>query len=224
MLGKTVLWWTFRSICRCIAILGRLLFDLEAQGLEYLPSKGPLILVGRRISRVDFFGGALSCSILEGISGMTGAMVIPNCRAITWIGRSLGFLPAFKGRGMSAVSLLEAYKLLRQGKILLMGEEGEVPWDGRLQPLRSGAAWLALRTRAPIAVGLMVGGYDIWPRWARRPHVRGKLVLKVGKPFYLCEAPCDRVTEEMLQMADRRLTAELEILSDGYMLHHGSQA
>jgi hypothetical protein len=66
-----------------------------------------------------------------------------------------------------------------------------------------------------------VGGYDIWPRWSRRPHLTGKLVLKVGKPFYVSEGPCERVTGEMLQKANQRLRAELERLSDGYMLCDG---
>jgi len=155
---------------------------------------------------------------------MTGAIVIPNNRFITWVGRELGFLPTLKGKSLSAAPLMEAYKLLRQGKIIVMMDEGEVPWDGRLQPLRSGAAWLALRTHAPLVLVLVQGGYDIWPRWASRPHLRGKLVLKIGEPFYLSEAPCDRVTEEMLQAANRRLRAKLEALSDGYMLPKGDMA
>jgi hypothetical protein len=46
-------------------------------------------------------------------------------------------------------------------------------------------------------------------------------VLKVGKPFYVSEGPCERVTGEMLQKANQRLRAELERLSDGYMLCDG---
>jgi 1-acyl-sn-glycerol-3-phosphate acyltransferase len=167
---------------------------------------------------VDFFAGALlSCAVREW-SGMTGALSIPNNRGIAWIGRELGFLPTLKGKGRSATSLFAVYRLLQQGKILAIPDEGEVPWDGRLQPLRSGAAWLALRAHAPLALGMLQGGYDIWPRWARRPYLRGKLVLKIGKPFYLSDAPCERVTKEMLEEANQRLMTELKALSEGYML------
>jgi 1-acyl-sn-glycerol-3-phosphate acyltransferase len=219
-----LLWWVFRCVCRCVTALGRLLYGLEAHGLEHFPSTGPLIVVGRRISRVDFFAGALSSAHLGEWSGMTGAMAIGNSRFIAWLGKGLGFLPTLKGKGLSAVWLLEAYKLLRQGKIIAMADEGEVPWDGRLQPLRSGAAWLALRSQAPVVVGMVKGGYDIWPRWARRPHLTGKLVIKLSKPFYLSETPCERVTEEVLQAANQRLLAELELLSEGYMLPKESRA
>jgi 1-acyl-sn-glycerol-3-phosphate acyltransferase len=215
---RAILWWAFRCLCRCVATLGRLLYGLEAHGLEHLPPTGPLIIVGRRISRVDFFAGALGSAFLGEWSGMTSAIAIGNSRFIAWVSRELGFLPTLKGKSLSAVLLLEAYKLLRQGKIIAMADEGEVPWDGRLQPFRSGTAWLALRTHAPVAVAIVKGGYDIWPRWARRPHLRGKLIFKLGKPFFLSDAPCDRVTPEMLQQANQRLRDELAAASEGYLL------
>lgn len=213
-----MLWWGFHCLLRGIAYLGREFYGLEAQGLEHLPRHGPLIILGRRISRVDFIAGALVATVLEEFSGLTAAIGLSNSRLIAWIARQLGILATLKGKSFSAASLLEAYKLLLQGKILILPDEGEVPWDGRLQPLRSGVAWLALRTQAPIVLVVVQGGYDIWPRWARRPHLTGKLVLKVGKPFRLCDAPCKRVTDGMLQEANKQLMHRLKELSAGYMI------
>ncbi len=213
-----MLWWGFRCLLRGIAYLGRVVYGLEAQGLEHLPRHGPVIILGRRISRVDFIAGALLMTALEEFSGLTAAIGLSNSRFIAWIARQLGILATLKGKSFSAASLLEAYKLLQQGKILILPDEGEVPWDGRLQPLRSGVAWLALRTQAPIVLVVVQGGYDIWPRWARRPHLTGKLVLKVGKPFRLCDAPYKRVTDGMLQEANKQLVDRLKELSAGYMI------
>jgi 1-acyl-sn-glycerol-3-phosphate acyltransferase len=167
---------------------------------------------------MDFFCTAYLFSAVEEFYGLTSALAVANNRCLARLGRKLAVLPAFKVRGLSAGSLFEAYKLLQQGKIFFTGPEGEIAWDGRLQPLRPGAAWLALRARAPLVVMVLAGGYDICPRWARRPHVTGRLVLRVGKPFYLCDAPHQRVTEEMLHDANLKIRAEMEALSARYLL------
>jgi 1-acyl-sn-glycerol-3-phosphate acyltransferase len=214
---RAAIWWGFRTLSRGLGMVGRLLYGLEAQGLEHLPSRGPAVIVGRRISRVDFFAVAFLVRIIGEFSGMTGAIVICNNRLIARLGRELGILPTLKGKGLSAAPLLEAYKLLQQGNIIVLPDEGEVPWDGHLQPLKGGAAWLALRTRSPVIVAVMEGGYDIWPRWASRPALTGKLRFKVGKPFYLSDAPYQRVSGQQLRDANGALLAEIEALSNGYL-------
>lgn len=219
---RALFWWVFRTMCRGVGLLGRLLYGLEIHGQANLPAAGPLIIVGRRISRVDFFASA-AFSRLGEFSGLTSLVAICNNRLLARGGRELGILPTIKGRGLSAASLLAAYNLLQQGGILIIPDEGEVPWDGRLQPLRSGAAWLALRTSAPVVAVVMQGGYDIWPRWASRPHLGGKLRLKIGQPFQLCHTPCARVTDDMLRQANDRLRAALADLSDGYLLPEGEK-
>ena len=210
----TILRCSVRWLSRRVLALARLLYKLEVQNFENLPHQGPLIILGRHSSRLDFVGTAFLSSAMEEFYGMTGAIAVHNNRFLGLLARQLGVLTSFKVRGLSAASLMEAYKLLQQGKIIFTGPEGEISWDGRLQPLRPGAAWLALRAHAPVVVLVGMGAYDIFPRWARRPHLTGKLVLRFGKPFYLCDAPCERVTEEMLQEANRRVRAEMERLSD----------
>ena len=43
-------------------------------------------------------------------------------------------------------------------------------------------------------------------------------MLKVGKPFRLCDAPYKRVTDGMLQEANKQLVDRLKELSAGYMI------
>jgi 1-acyl-sn-glycerol-3-phosphate acyltransferase len=210
---KIFLWWFLRLNSQWVLALGRLLYKLEISGRESLPTTGPLILVCRHSSRIESVGLAFFCSLLKEFHGLAAGPVIVNSRLFARLSRTLGILPAFKERGLSGVPLIETLKLLRQGGILIMAADGEVPWDGRLQPLRPGAAWLALRSHAPVVATMLHGAYDIWPRWASRPHLTGKLVLKIGKPFYLADGPCQRVTSEMIAAANQCLMAELEALS-----------
>jgi len=218
-LGNAFLWWCLRLNSRWVLVLGRLLYGLEIQGREHLPSQGPLIVVTRPNGRVMIFMAAFCCLALKEFYGLAGGHALLNNRAVTWLGRELGLLPGFKGASLSGIPLMDLYKLLQQGKALVMTVAKELPWNGRLQSMVPGAAWLALRTHVPVVVLSVQGDYDIWPRWASRPHLTGKLVFKIGKPFYLCDAPCNRVTARMLEEANRRLLAELATLSAGYMLH-----
>jgi 1-acyl-sn-glycerol-3-phosphate acyltransferase len=107
---------------------------------------------------------------------------------------------------------MTAYNLIRSGEIVFVTVAAELPWDGRLQPLRPGAAWLALRAHVPIVIAAVEGDYTIWPRWAWRPHLTGKLILTIGKPLDLANTPHQRITKEMLESANRRLLKELDCL------------
>jgi hypothetical protein len=97
-----LLWWGLHGLCWGVASVGRLLYDIEAHGLEHLTVKGPLILAPRRISRIDFLGAALALSDrqvfkslgLGASTSLTGLMTVFNSRWLARIGREMGFLPA----------------------------------------------------------------------------------------------------------------------------------
>jgi 1-acyl-sn-glycerol-3-phosphate acyltransferase len=207
------LWRFLRLHSRWVLKAGRWLYGLEIQGGEHVPTQGPLIVVVRHSSRIEVFMAAFLCAVLREFSGVAAGPVILNSRLLSWLSRELGLLPGHKGRGFAMAALLEAHKRLQDGQAIVMAADGEVPWDGRPQPLQPGAAWLALRAHAPVVPGVLQGAYDIWPRWASRPRLTGKLRLKIGSPFYLGEAPCERVTAEMLAAANRRLQAAFEALT-----------
>jgi 1-acyl-sn-glycerol-3-phosphate acyltransferase len=207
--------WGFRGVLRGAVELGRLLYGMEIEGREHLPRQGPLIVIGRHGSRVDFFGIAFLLTAFSDIHYLTAALTLGNSRLRTRLGRAVGALPLFKEKGMTAVPLMELCKTLQRGKIVgLMAHE--ISWDGRNLLPMPGAAWLGLRTGAPVIAVGGEGGYDIWPRWARRPHLTGKLVLRIGKPFHLCDAPVQRVTAQRLHEASLRIKAEMEAVCRGY--------
>jgi 1-acyl-sn-glycerol-3-phosphate acyltransferase len=214
---RSLLWSGLWANSLWLLLVGRLLYKLEIDGRRNLPSEGPVLIVGRHNSRIEIFGLAYLCYALGEFYGLAAGPALINGRWFRALSRVLGALPTFKERGLAAAPLLEAYKLLSKGEIVGLGAD-ELPWDGRSQPLRPGAAWLALRTHAPVVVFVLKGSYDIWPRWASRPHLRGKLVLKIGKPFYLGDAPSNRVTHNMLRQATYRIEEELGKLSEERVL------
>jgi 1-acyl-sn-glycerol-3-phosphate acyltransferase len=214
--------WLGWAASRAILALARLLYGFEVHGRENLSSSGPLIVVVDVSGRVGIVLAAFFWSVLGRFYGLGGGPLIVNIPFFRSLSRAVGVLPTFKGKSLSAVPLMRAYNLLREGEIVFVTIAAELPWDGCLQPLRPGAAWLALRAHVPIVVAAVQGDYAIWPRWSSRPHLTGKLLLKIGRPFYLCDAPHNRATESMLRAANQRLLTELEDLSDGYMLRSGA--
>jgi 1-acyl-sn-glycerol-3-phosphate acyltransferase len=194
--------------------LGRLLYRLEIIGSEHIPRTGAFIITGLHISRADGFYKALGLCLRPDLQGLPPDITLLNRRR-AWLFRALGIIPLYKGRGLSRTSLQKALEVLRQGRPLMTGVEGEITWDGRLQPLREGVAWLALRANVPVVVCALRGGYDVWPRWAKRPHLTGKLILRIGRPLSLCDAPCERISQAMIRRANERIAAEMITLYQG---------
>ncbi len=117
------------------------------------------------------------------------------------------YLRVYKARGLSAGELLRARGVLQRGGAVMVAPEGELTWDGRFQyPLTRGAAWLALRTGAPVVPIVTTGGYDIGPRW-QMDHLRltGRVKLRIGSPFVLCETLASKLNDEMIEAANQTI-------------------
>ena len=211
--------WFSRSIVRlsvrclgcCALVLSRLLYRLEVHGREHLFANGPLILTMRHNAGLDSLFVLLTVTGNDFPVGVTPELTVNRFRA--WLCRALGMVSLFKEQGLSATSLMKLHKELQRGGRVFIADN-EISWDGRLRMPRPGVAWCALHTGAPVVVMVVNGSYRIAPRWAKRLPLRGKLVVRIGKPFYLCDAPRDRVTGEMLERANRRLMEEIQSLSD----------
>jgi hypothetical protein len=105
-----------------------------------------------------------------------------------------------------ARGLLDAYRVLMNKGIVQTNPSGDAPWDGRPVPFGRAAAWLALRSGAPILLMLTpVGAYEIWPRWQLLPSRKGRMKITIEKPFTLSNEALDRVTDEDIAAANARL-------------------
>lgn len=128
-------------------------------------------------------------------------------------------LRAYRAKGLSAGELLAAYGILRANGAISIAAEGEMTWDGRLQyPLMPGAAWLALRTAAPVVPVVSVGAYDVQPRWQMdRLRLPTRGTTRVGRPIYLSETPQHRPSPAAVAAANQRLwEAMAALLAQGH--------
>lgn len=207
---------------RLALLLARWLYRLRLYGEMNIPANGPCVLamnheaviadaivylsVRRRRPDVLVFGWqhlAAAAPIFEfmNLAGEPGM----EERA----------LPVVKGQGLSAFSLYRAYKALVAGRAILVTVEGGLTWDGRLQyPLEPGAAWLALRTAAPVVPIRSHGGYDVQPYWNfKRMRLSGRISVHVGTALHLAVAPATGVEEAAIAAASDRIFAALQELA-----------
>ena len=207
-----------RVFTSMMLLLGRLFYKVRVEGLENLPQEGPYILSSSETGQM----GTMLTMVLIGRLVFSGLMEAPVgfAEEYNWTQgwkeafSTAGVRPVFPhGRGQAAWAILAALRSLREGKIVAMNPAGEMSWDGRPVPPNRGVAWLALRSGAPIVLVVATkGAYEVWPKWAKRPHLTGDFQVRVGQPFRLTDSPCSKVSDEMIARANERVMEETTAL------------
>jgi hypothetical protein len=209
-----------------VSFIIRSLYDFRVEGIQNVPDEGAYILLVNEFGMICFL-----------VSGWGSIMLLKDRffkspdKVLSYMQEELFAFSYFKkssekgginraliphSAGGLALSLVEGYKVLRKGGLVSMNPEGDMPWDGRPLPIASGAAWLGLHTAAPIlSMVSSASAYDIWPRWRTLPSLRGKVVLRFGEPFKLCEVAQDHITEQDLERANARIRAAFDELRYG---------
>ncbi len=211
-----------RSVIRLLVTLAyglaRRLYRVEVDGLENLPRRGPAIIALDEISNM----GSLFLTLLIYYRGLHGMMDLPLGLGFEdiWMEGPMrllyegsGSAALRPGKGQPAGVLLLALRHLEAGGLVMINPAGEVSFDGTFVPPQRGAAWLALRSGAPL-VPLVAskGAYDIWPMWADRPSLRGRFSVRAGRLFRLAEAPQRAPDDAMVEAANRALSEAMQAL------------
>ena len=197
-----------------LLLAGRLLAHLTIEGEGHIPTEGACLFAFNHVSQpADLIANVLIRRhrpdvYVFGLQGWQGEN--PLARFLRGLGdqeTAHRLLRVYKARGLSAGELLRAYRLLQAGGAISIAPEGEYTWDGRLQhPLLPGAAWLALRSGAPVVPVVSSGGYDMQPRWRlNRMQLTGRLTIRVGEPLILTATPLPGPDDEALDAANQRL-------------------
>ncbi len=203
---------------RVVYLVGRLLYRFRIEGLENLPASGPYILSQNDLSQMGDTATAIAMLRLI----FSGRMAEPVSLGdeYNWALQPWGWLfdmgenvPVPRGRGQAVTAYLTAIRALREGRVVAINPEGETSWEGRLVPPKPAAAYVALRSGAPIVLLVATkGAYEAWPKWGDRPHLTGRFVVRIGKPFRVTEVPCSKVSDEMVAEANRKIEQEMTAL------------
>ena len=176
----------------------------SVRGLENFPKKGPALLVINHLGDADAV--LLSASLSHSIDGIAKVEIDEH-----WLAG-----PVFRAYGIIGIhrgtpdrnALRAALDGLAEGRIIGLAPEGRQSVIGGLEEGTEGAAFLALKSGAPIVPVAMTGTenkYIYGRRWWRRAPV----TLSVGKPFFLQRQPDRRA---MMRDGTHRIMESLAAL------------
>lgn len=158
-----------------LTVIVKLLYRMEVHGSENLPADGPVIVVANHASLMDpiFMG----CSLKRQVFFMAKEQLFKAPLLGTAI-RAVGAFPVKRGAG-DREAIRSAIGVLKQGKVLGMFPEGTRYKDGKIHPLRSGAALLAVKGKARILPMVIFGSHRI--KFLRFPKIK----VVIGPSFSL---------------------------------------
>ncbi|HEY8346385.1 MAG TPA: lysophospholipid acyltransferase family protein [Symbiobacteriaceae bacterium] len=164
----------FRTLRQVGRLLFRLVFSIKVEGLDRLPRGGSYILVCNHLSTFDPLLLLVCLPPDPRIHFLAAAEhTVRGSAFVRWIIRHAGgVIPVDRQtRRGNLMAVAQGMKVLRSGGILGIfpeGKRGKV--EGQLQPLKEGAARLAVKTGCPILVTGISGTSELY--WRRRICLR----------------------------------------------------
>ena len=198
--------WLYQPSRRFGQAIWSLTGRLAVTGQEAMPPYGPLLVASNHLSLND-----------------AGTLVVALPRPVVFLAKkelwnkplgrfycnAVGAVPLDRERG-GGEALRYALQALQQDKAILMFPEGRISATGGLQAGRTGLAWLALKTQAPI-LPVAIAGSEKFPSW-RMPVPLARWRVTIGTPFTppIVEGPLTRpLLNAVTDMVMQRIAALL---------------
>ena len=215
---RSTTWITAFSRAICIAVL-RGIYRLRVEGLENVPTSGPLILVANHCSYFDAFilATALPYAVAQRVFYL-GFEWFFRSRILAWWARGVRVIPVDMDNYLVR-ALQASARVLRDGKILCLFPEGERSADGRVRPFRKGTGILVRELRVPVLPAHIAGAFQAWPRGRSWPRLH-PLRIRFGpvvSPAELLEGDGPRGAEDtetvVLRLRERVIAVGADVRS-----------
>jgi 1-acyl-sn-glycerol-3-phosphate acyltransferase len=158
---------------------------IRAEGRRHVPAHGPVILASNHLSFIDSVVIRLAAPrrviFLAKAEYFTGSGL--RGRLARWFFTAVGSVPVARGQHRAATAALDtALEVLAAGDVFGIYPEGTRSLDGRLYRGRTGVAWLALTSGAPVVPVALHGTERLQPVGKRlpRPH---RVTVRFGHPL-----------------------------------------
>src|SRR5690349_4401727 len=168
--------------------LARVLYRPHLEGRHLVPKTGPVIFASNHLSFLDSI--AIPVSAPRPVHFLAKASYFDGPGFKGWASRqfftAIGAIPVNRGAGQAALDALDQQRvLLDQGSAVALYPEGTRSLDGRLYKGRTGVAFLALQTGAPVVPVGLIGTDKVMPVGAKRPSTKHRITVKFGEPLDL---------------------------------------
>jgi len=198
----TALYRPGRNLARfCFNVFGR----MEVTGRENVPPYGPLIVVANHLSYND--PPSLAAALPRPLSFLgKQELFVPKAKG--WLFNSMRVYPVDRSFGVSA--LRTALNLLARDGAVVIFPEGQRSPEQKLIKGMAGAAYLAMKSQAPI-LPIGITGTENFPH-QRMPFPLCRFQVNIGPPFTppVIEGGQTRVAAEaVLEMIMRRIAMQL---------------
>ncbi|MFO0682918.1 MAG: lysophospholipid acyltransferase family protein [Sandaracinus sp.] len=183
----------YRLLVGFLRLVTRFFFrTVEVVGVDHVPASGPVMLVGNHPnSLVDPVVITTTCPRRIAFAARDGLFSMPHLKPILW---ALGSVPIKRRQDQAStagavVDNGEAFRaihdLLAHGNAFGIFPEGVSYTEPELQPLKTGAARMALSAAAE---GIPVVLVPVGLSYRRKQHFRGRVLVQYGRPLALDEA------------------------------------
>ncbi|WP_243640309.1 lysophospholipid acyltransferase family protein [Streptacidiphilus pinicola] len=154
-------------------------------GRENVPKTGPVIIASNHLAAIDSAVIPLVAprpvAFLAKAEYFTGTGVKGRANKVFF--SSMGSIPVERGTHRAAQAALDAgLSVLQEGGAFGIYPEGTRSRDGRLYKGRTGVAWLALASGAPVVPVALTGTERIQPVGKLMPRIR-RITVQFGKPL-----------------------------------------
>ena len=191
------------------------MFDARVDGTANVPRDGAFIAVANHCSNFDppLLGWAVGNSSGRLVHFMS-KIEVRSWPVLGWLGTQSGVYFVRRGeadRGAQRFSL----EALAAGRPIAIFPEGTRSRDGRMRDFKSGAAYLAMRSGAPILPVGIAGTHRMFPDDSRLPDRSARVRIRIGEPFSLPHVTTGRLSRAALAEGTQRIQeAIIELLPE----------
>src|SRR5690606_30850953 len=173
----------------------RILFRIEAKGIENIPAEGPVIIASNHISLLD--PPAVGILIDRQVRFMAKEELF-KIPVLGFLIRSFGAFPVKRG-GVSKDAIKSAIALLRSGEVMGIFPEGTR--SSGATGAKKGTAMIAIRSEAVIIPTAIIGEYKLFR----------KMYVKYGKPVHI-KPIIDEKPDDLLDAVTAEIMKDINAL------------
>jgi 1-acyl-sn-glycerol-3-phosphate acyltransferase len=220
--SASMAYWILKAILTPIL---RFFYRVRVEGVEHVPTDGPVILASNHVSFCDSI--FLPLVLRRRVTFVAKAEYFEDPKT-AWIFRALGQIPIKReGGSASERALASAREVLEAGDVFGIYPEGTRSPDGRLYKGHTGVARLALQTGAPVCSVAMIGTREAQPIGQVMPRLFMPIGVRFSAPMSF-ERFADRADDpRVLRQITDEIMFELRHLSgqeymNSYAKRHGA--